>query len=343
MGGTSAQKIGIRLDEVSVRFGETVALDRVSLAVHPGEFFSLLGPSGCGKSTLLRVIGGFEAPDAGRVFIGDEEVTKVKPQSRPTAMVFQSYALFPSMTVSENVAYGLRSRGRSKRDAEPAVLVALGRVGLEELGDRSVTQLSGGQQQRVALARAIAVEPGILLFDEPLSNLDVALRERTRRELRAVQREVGYTSVYVTHDQQEALGLSDRIAVMRDGRVIQTGSPENLYAEPETSYVASFLGGASIVTDPSEMAALTGREELPAGKVLAVRPAGLVVAGDGVGGLPATVTSQQFLGDHREVVFATRSGLELKAHFSEQTPQDLSVGEAARITAVNPKWVLPDQ
>jgi ABC-type Fe3+/spermidine/putrescine transport system ATPase subunit len=329
------ERVGIRLESVSVRFGETLALDDVSLDILPGEFFSLLGPSGCGKTTLLRVIGGFEKPQSGSVFVGGDDVTAAPPQERPTAMVFQSYALFPSMSVFDNVAYGLRLRGVRKTDAAKTVGAALARVGLEGLEGRDVTALSGGQQQRVALARAIAIEPKVLLFDEPLSNLDVALRERTRRELRDVQRQVGHTSVYVTHDQQEALGLSDRIAVMRSGRVVQIGTPEELYAKPSTAYVAAFLGGASIIGDPESMVRLSGGSRGPAGTVLAVRPASVRQSSEG---LAATVCSHQFLGDYREVLLEAHDGTEIKAHWTVP----VEVGAAVRIETSDPKWVAPD-
>lgn len=329
-----ADRVGIQLQNVSVRFGETLALDDVTLDVAPGEFFSLLGPSGCGKTTLLRVIGGFEQPTAGTVHIGDRDVTASRPQDRPTAMVFQSYALFPTMTVVENVAYGIRLRGVGKRDAHVRAQRALGRVGLEDLGQRPVTQLSGGQQQRVALARALAVEPNVLLFDEPLSNLDVALRERTRRELRLLQREVGHTSVYVTHDQEEALGLSDRIAVMEKGRVVQVDTPEMLYDAPATAYVASFLGGASIVDDPLAASTLSGTAEPPSGKVLAVRPASIQPA---EAGLSATVVSSQFLGDYREVVLDIGAGRTIRAHWTIPVPE----GKGVTVVSTDPKWVSP--
>lgn len=331
-----AEPVGIRLEGISVRFGSTVALDDVSVEIRPGEFFSLLGPSGCGKTTLLRVIGGFERPDSGRVLLGERDVTDDPPQNRPTAMVFQNYALFPNMTVAENVAYGVRLRGVRKKRARDVAAAALRRVGLEGLGDRPVTRLSGGQQQRVALARAIAVEPQVLLFDEPLSNLDVALRERTRRELRDVQRQVGHTSVYVTHDQQEALGLSDRLAVMRAGRVVQIDTPEELFSRPATSYVASFLGGATIVRNESIARLLAGSPAPESGRVLAVRPANVTVAD---GGLHVTVGSAQFLGDYREVELVAGDGSKLRAHWNNK----FVPGTELTVRATDPKWVVDDE
>jgi ABC-type Fe3+/spermidine/putrescine transport system ATPase subunit len=289
---------GVRLDAVTKRFGETVAARAVSLDVRPGEFFSLLGPSGCGKTTLLRITAGFERPDEGRVLIDERDVTALAPQARPTAMVFQSYALFPTMTVGENVAYGLRVRRVDRNERQRRVAEALARVDLAGMEDRPVTQLSGGQQQRVALARAVAVRPAVLLFDEPLSNLDVALREQTRGELKVLQHQLGTTSLYVTHDQQEALALSDRIAVMRAGEIQQVGPPEALYSAPETAFVAQFLGGSNLVADAAMAARLTGEEAPSPGRVLAVRPEHLRPIEQG--GVEGRLRSRQFLGTYAE-------------------------------------------
>ena len=287
---------GIEIDRVAKRYGDVVAVDGVSLDVPAGAFVSLLGPSGCGKTTLLRLVGGFETPDAGAVRIGGRDVTRLPPQKRPTAMVFQSYALFPTMTVGENVGYGLRVRGVSRGEARERVGRALARVDLDGLGDRPVSALSGGQQQRVALARAVAVEPDVLLFDEPLSNLDLALREATRAELKALQRELGVTSLWVTHDQQEALALSDHVALMRAGRVVAEGTPEALYAEPPTAYAASFLGGANVVRDPALAGRLAG-EPMPPGAALVVRPEALEPVGaDAPAAVAARLVGRQFLG-----------------------------------------------
>src|SRR5690606_21359691 len=282
---------GVHLDRVVKRYGAVTAVDGVSLAVEPGAFVSLLGPSGCGKTTLLRLVGGFETADAGTVRIGGRDVTRLAPQARPTAMVFQSYALFPTMTVGENVGYGLSVRGEKQAAVREKVERALRRVDLGGLADRPVAALSGGQQQRVALARALAVEPAVLLFDEPLSNLDLALREATRAELKALQQELGTTSLYVTHDQQEALALSDRIAVMRAGRIEGEGTPEALYHEPDSAYVARFLGGANVIEDRALAERLAG-EPMPGGRVLAVRPEALEPASEGEGAVPARLRSR---------------------------------------------------
>ena len=237
----------LRLESLSRRFGDTVAVDAVSLEVRQGEFLTLLGPSGCGKTTTLRMIAGFEHPTSGRIVIGGRDVTALKPQQRDVGMVFQNYALFPHLDVWDNVEFGLRSRAISRADASPKVERALALVELEGYGKRKVQALSGGQQQRVALARALAPEPPLLLLDEPLSNLDAALRERTRDELRALLKRLGMTAVFVTHDQEEAFALSDRIAVMSRGVLQQLGTPEALYAAPANPFVAAFLGRANFL------------------------------------------------------------------------------------------------
>ena len=235
----------LRLEDLTRRFGETVAVDGVSLEVPAGEFLTLLGPSGCGKTTTLRMIAGFEHPTSGRVVLGGRDVSQLPPQKREVGMVFQNYALFPHLDVWENVAFGLKSRGDRKDAVAPKVERALGLVEMADYARRKVQALSGGQQQRVALARALAPEPPLLLLDEPLSNLDAALRERTRDELRALLKRLGMTAVFVTHDQEEAFALSDRIAVLDRGRLQQVGTPEALYADPANAFVAAFLGRAN--------------------------------------------------------------------------------------------------
>jgi iron(III) transport system ATP-binding protein len=226
---------------------EVRAVDDLSLAVRTGELVTLLGPSGCGKTTALRMVAGFETPTAGEVRLDGVAVTRQPPHLRNTAMVFQSYAIFPHLSVGENVAFGLRLRGVRGPELARRVEAMLELVGLGGLGARAPDQLSGGQQQRVALARALVTEPRILLFDEPLSNLDAKLREQMRGEIRAIQRRVGLTSLYVTHDQAEAMALSDRIAVMRAGRVEQVGTPAEVYARPATRFVADFVGRVNFV------------------------------------------------------------------------------------------------
>ncbi|HYH83006.1 MAG TPA: ABC transporter ATP-binding protein [Longimicrobium sp.] len=248
----------LRVESLTRRFGETVAVDAVSLDVAEGEFLTLLGPSGCGKTTTLRMIAGFEHPTSGRVVIAGRDVTALKPQKRDVGMVFQNYALFPHLDVWDNVEFGLRSRGVSRADARPKVERALALVEMEGYGKRKVQALSGGQQQRVALARALAPEPPLLLLDEPLSNLDAALRERTRDELRALLKRLGMTAVFVTHDQEEAFALSDRIAVMNRGVLQQLGTPESLYAAPVNPFIAAFLGRANFLPATVEKGAEDG-------------------------------------------------------------------------------------
>lgn len=285
----------VKLDGIRRVFGDLVAVDDVSLDIPAGSFFSLLGPSGCGKSTTLRMIAGFEQPDSGRIFIGDDDVTATAARRRPTAMVFQNYALFPHMTVGENVAYGLTVRRMSRKDVKARVTTALERVEMTAFADTPVPSLSGGQQQRVALARAVAVEPRVILFDEPLSNLDVALRHQTRRELKDLQHRIGLTSVYVTHDQEEAMALSDQIAVMRKGLIVQSGRPEDLYREPATAFVASFLGGANVIQDPRVASHIAGVDLAP-GKALVIRTEDVRIAQPGEDGLEAVIRNRQFLG-----------------------------------------------
>ncbi len=239
--------VHLRLIALTKRFGSTVAVDGVNLEIEEGSLFTLLGPSGCGKTTLLRLIAGFHLPDEGEVYLRDRPITHLPPHRRGTAMVFQEYALFPHMTVFENVAYGLRMRRLAAAQIRERVERVLALVGLEGQEEKYPHQLSGGQQQRVAVARALVIEPEVLLLDEPLSNLDAKLRLRVREELRELQRRLRITTVYVTHDQEEALSLSDRIAVMDRGRVLQVGTPEEIYFRPRTRFVAEFVGIANFI------------------------------------------------------------------------------------------------
>jgi iron(III) transport system ATP-binding protein len=221
---------------------DVIAVHESDFTVKPGDLVTLLGPSGCGKTTTLRMIAGFELPSSGKIRIGEEDVTMLPPNARDTATVFQSYGLFPHMTVSENVAYGLKLRKLPKNEIENKVKETLALVGLEELYDRPPGQLSGGQQQRVALARSLIVEPSVLLLDEPLSNLDALLREQMRVEIRRIQKTLGITAVYVTHDRVEAMSLSDQVIVMKDGEIKQIGSPQEIYEDPLNKFVAGFVG-----------------------------------------------------------------------------------------------------
>jgi spermidine/putrescine ABC transporter ATP-binding subunit len=248
--------VNITIAGVTKRFGTVTAVDAAALTVADGELFTLLGPSGCGKTTLLRLLAGFYQPDAGEIRFGERVVSGLPPYARNIGMVFQNYALWPHMTVSGNVSYGLRLRKLASAEVTARVAEGLRKVNLEGFEARYPGQLSGGQQQRVALARALVLNPDILLLDEPLSNLDAKIRVQVRAEIRKLQRELGITTVYVTHDQEEALSLSDRVAVMRNGRVLQVGAPRDLYERPRTRFVADFVGTNNLV--PGRV---TGRQD----------------------------------------------------------------------------------
>ncbi|HQF40161.1 MAG TPA: ABC transporter ATP-binding protein [Opitutaceae bacterium] len=239
--------IPIGIQKVSKRFGATVALEALDLAIQPGELFFLLGPSGCGKTTLLRCLAGFERPDTGSIRFGEQDVTRLPPHERNAGMVFQSYALWPHLTVEENVAFGLEERRVPAAELERRTAQALEAVQLGALGARKPHQLSGGQQQRVALARALVVRPRCLLLDEPLSNLDARLRSEMRSEIRRVCKQHQLTTIYVTHDQKEALAIADRMAVMDAGRILQLGTPREIYARPATAAVARFIGETNLI------------------------------------------------------------------------------------------------
>lgn len=236
------------LENLSHSFGDNKVLDNINLTVDKGELFTLLGPSGCGKTTILRIISGFIAPSEGRIFIGERDITALPPEKRNIGMVFQNYALFPHMTVVENVRYGLLVKKLEKKVIDEKVDKYLALVGMERYRKRKISELSGGQQQRVAVARALAVEPELLLLDEPMSNLDAALRDRMRDEIRELQQKLGITTIFITHDQREALSISDRIAVMNDGQCIQMGTPFEVYNSPKNEFVANFVGESNIST-----------------------------------------------------------------------------------------------
>ncbi len=263
----------VRLDGVGKRFGDAWAVRGVSLTIADGEFYTFLGPSGCGKTTLLRMIAGFARPDEGMVYLDDRPVNDVPPWRRELGMVFQSYALWPHLSVFENVAFGLRERKVRREEIANRVGEALRMVNLEGMGDRRPSQLSGGQQQRVALARTLVIQPRVLLLDEPLSNLDAKLRAQMRIELLKLQRDLGITTVYVTHDQEEALTLSTRIAVLSAGAVMQEGTPREIYEAPMTRFVAEFVGSANLLSGRWEAAADGGEAvRLEVGPTVRVAP-----------------------------------------------------------------------
>jgi putative spermidine/putrescine transport system ATP-binding protein len=283
---TSAPFPYLRLDGLTKRWSEGVTVGPVGLAVEEGEIVALLGPSGSGKTTILRLLAGFEVPDAGTIAVQGDDVTRVAPAGRRFGMVFQHYALFPHLDVGANVAFGLH--GVPRPAAAERVARALARVDLAGFERRKVQELSGGQQQRVALARALAPEPRILLLDEPLSNLDPALRERTRRELRSVIKQVGITALFVTHEQEEAFDLGDRIALLRSGRLEQVGTPEDLYERPASLFAATFVGRSNVFRGPAA-AALGGGP----GEVIVVRPEQLRF---GASGLEGVVVERRYTG-----------------------------------------------
>ena len=312
-------KKGVRLDHISKIYQDPktgkdfYAVKDTSLEIEPGSFVTLLGPSGCGKTTTLRMIAGFESPDEGEIYIGDEAINELTPNKRDTAMVFQSYALLPHYNVFDNVAYGLKLRKVSKDEIRKRVLGMLKLVGLEGMEGRMTNQLSGGQQQRVALARALVIEPSVLLFDEPLSNLDAKLRVSMRTEIRRIQQEVGITAIYVTHDQSEAMALSDKIIIMEKGVVAQMGNPQEIYYHPKSEFVADFIGEANFLRGP-----MTGRDGnyvmlniegnsvkavgdpgMEAGKnyTIVLRPEAASLAEKG--GLPCTVVLSCFMGSYQ--------------------------------------------
>ncbi|WAC28508.1 ABC transporter ATP-binding protein [Ancylobacter sp. SL191] len=266
----------VELEGVNVTFGDFVAVRDANLTIEPGEFFSFLGPSGCGKTTLLRTISGFIEPTRGSVRIGGQDMKGIGPNRRPTALIFQNLALFPMMTVAENIGYGLRVRGVPRHERDEKVKNLLIQVALSEHGHKRVSELSGGQKQRVAIARALAVEPSVLLLDEPLSALDLKLRQHMRTELRAIQKRVGITFIYITHDQGEALTMSDRIAVMNAGVIEQVGDGRSVYAEPRTPFVASFVGENNQIR--GRISAVTDGQatlETPLGTLKGRNPVGL--------------------------------------------------------------------
>jgi iron(III) transport system ATP-binding protein len=274
--------VRVRFEQVTKVLGESRAVDGMTLEIHPGELFFLLGPSGCGKTTALRLVAGFYTPDEGRIFFNDQDESRVPPHKRNTGMVFQNYALWPHMSVRDNVAYGLKMRHVPDREKEVRVARALDTVQMQEYAARLPNQLSGGQQQRVALARALVIEPDVVLLDEPLSNLDAKLRLEMRGQIKEIHRKIGRTTIYVTHDQAEALSLADRIAVMRSGRVVQVGTPRQLYARPESAFVAQFIGGTNLLPGRLEDSGNLLTVKTPVGNMQTLKSAKGMKRGDPV-------------------------------------------------------------
>lgn len=354
---TGASAPLLRLDGVTKRFGGATAVDGVDLALAENEVFCLLGPSGCGKSTLLRLIAGFEQPDAGTIWLGTQDLTGLPAHRRPINMMFQSYALFPHMSVARNVAYGLADRPRAERAERVAALLRL--VRLEDFGERRPDTLSGGQRQRVALARALAREPRLLLLDEPLTALDRALREETQSELRALQRRLRTSFVVVTHDPEEAMRLADRVGVMAHGRIVQIGSTAELYDRPASRYVAGLLGDVNLIPGrlgPEEPGVIRGVEtafglvraraptESPQAGVevvVAVRPERVALGSDGEG-IPATVTERVFLGGRIARTLRLGEGSVVRASGPPEGAETFPAGAAVRLSfAAEAATILP--
>lgn len=303
-------------------FGAFTAIHDLSLTIEPGQLVTLLGPSGCGKTTTLRMLAGLEHPTSGKILIGGKDVTMLPANERDVSMVFQSYALFPHMSSLDNVAYGLQSSGLKKKEARERAEEGLNLVGLAGMGQRLPAELSGGQQQRVAVARALVLEPQVLLLDEPLSNLDARLRRQVRTEIRELQQRLGFTAVYVTHDQDEALAVSDRIIIMKDGAIAQEGSPRDLYEAPASAFIADFMGEANVV--PCDVISVEGadatirigalehrvpsRNAKPGPAKLAVRPNSITLEPASSAHFPGQITHAAYLGDHVEYEVETSTG-----------------------------------
>ena len=342
MAQISSKAAPVSFQGVSKVYGrDVVAVDSIDLQIDAGRLVTLLGPSGCGKTTTLRMIAGLEMATNGRILIGDKDVTGLPATDRDVSMVFQSYALFPHMTVLENVSYGLRFSGHGKTETRDRALAGLDLVGLKGFDDRLPSELSGGQQQRVAVARALVLEPQVLLFDEPLSNLDAKLRRQVREDIRAIQQDLGLTVVYVTHDQEEALAVSDEIVVMRNAKVAQTGTPRELYDAPVDEFVADFIGEANLI--PIEILSVEGETAeitvedyrfrlpsrgLPTGPAtLAVRPSRLVIGAEG--GFKANIAKATYVGTRME--YTLQAGFGSMFAVQEDVYHPLDIGSTVTV------------
>jgi len=343
------EKKGVRLEHVSKIYNDPktkqdfYAVHDANINITPGEFVTLLGPSGCGKTTILRMIAGFESPDEGDIFLADEPINELTPNKRDTAMVFQSYALLPHYNIFDNVAYGLKLRKLPKEEIKERVTKILGLVGLDGMEDRMTNQLSGGQQQRVALARALVIEPGVLLFDEPLSNLDAKLRVDMRNEIRRIQQTAGITAVYVTHDQSEAMALSDNIIIMQKGVIQQIGEPHVIYYHPANEFVADFIGESNFLRgtlrekDGSSGVAEIEGHGIEIGNVghlgvgdpavLVLRPESAEIADEGL--LPCTITLSRFMGNYQNYQVRVGGHLIKITDFNPKNHRIYEVGDKA--------------
>lgn len=342
-------KKSVRLDHISKIYQDPktgkdfYAVKDANIDIDPGSFVTLLGPSGCGKTTILRMIAGFESPDEGEVYLDDKPINELTPNKRDTAMVFQSYALLPHYNIFDNVAYGLKIRKMGKDEIREKVVSILKLVGLEGMEDRMTNQLSGGQQQRVALARALVIEPGVLLFDEPLSNLDAKLRVSMRTEIRRIQQEAGITAIYVTHDQSEAMAISDQIIVMRKGEVAQMGEPHEIYYHPVDEFVADFIGESNFLhgtlqssTGDEGVARIEGHDVVVEGVshldvgdpcTTVLRPEAAVLADEGV--LRCKVTLSRFMGNYQNYQVMVGDTLVKITDFNPKNKKVYEVGDEA--------------
>ena len=344
----SKTKKGVRLEHISKIYQDPktgkdfYAVKDTSLDIEPGSFVTLLGPSGCGKTTTLRMIAGFESPDEGEIYLGGEPINALTPNKRDTAMVFQSYALLPHYNIFDNVAYGLKLRKMDKATIKEKVTSILKLVGLEGMEARMTNQLSGGQQQRVALARALVIEPGVLLFDEPLSNLDAKLRVTMRTEIRRIQQEAGITAIYVTHDQSEAMALSDNIIIMNKGVVAQMGTPRDIYYHPNSEFVADFIGeanflkgklermdgGHAVLNVEGNSTSVPAKEGMSVGAeyTVVLRPESAALAGEG--GLPCKVILSCFMGSYQNYHVMVGDTLVKLTDYNPKNKRTYEVGES---------------
>ena len=335
--------VSVNIQKVVKRYGDFAAVQGVDLSIQPREFFTLLGPSGCGKTTLLRMIAGFNDIDEGTICFGEQIINHVEPHKRNIGMVFQNYAIFPHMTVEENVAYGLKAKKIPKSQIAGKVEKALKQVQIEQLRNRKPNELSGGQQQRVALARAFVIEPSILLMDEPLSNLDAKLRVQMRMSIRQLQKELGITTIYVTHDQEEALAVSDRIAVIKDGHIMQVGSPEQIYRKPSCIFVAEFIGKSNFLKAKTQSVKngiatirlddltleLPVKDECPTDVGVSAWPEQLYIGNEGLEG---EILFSTFLGDFVEYEVMLRNGHHIQINeYTKDTSILKPIGSKVRI------------
>ena len=350
--------VSVQLNQITKAFGTTYAVNDVSLTIESGELFFLLGPSGCGKSTLLRVIAGFYSPDAGHLMFDDMDMVNVPPHQRNTGMVFQNYALWPHMTVSENIEYGLQLRKLEKPIRNERIDTVLEMVEMSEFRDRPVNTLSGGQQQRIALARAMVIEPSVLLLDEPLSNLDAALRQNLRDEIKEIHRRTKITTIYVTHDQVEAISMADRMAIMKDGVFIQVGTPREIYQHPADPFVASFVGEtnfisgnikeisngkASIETEVGILHTESIHHDFTPGQEVScsIRPETIHFNGNtALNQVTATVGAITYLGRTEEYELRINDILKLKAIIHNPSADTVKEGESVSIS-MSPESVVP--